>query len=1062
MGKKVKTKGKNPRKAQQQQQREPTAAATPSDAGSEDAAAAAVVQDAGNSTEEAAGPASASGREQCGHYGGDSAKLDMILLEIMSSKHFASCEHCRDDAPRKKGGGGGGKEKGGKQQKKKGGGPKGATAKKQAKAQKSDIWVCLDCGRHFCGGEVDMSKPYGHARRHAKQDRHWWAARFDDPTVAFCLSCEKEVSIEMPRIETVAAAPAEVGGAVDRDIGLFNLHGSVIRGLPNLGNTCFFNAVMQSLLALDRLRNKMLGPDVPTGALLMSLKKLFIETSASNDVGGALSPKNLFSNICSKYPQFRGYQMQDSHELLRCFLDGLHTEEIEARKLADEPSSAGVPTIVDSIFGGQLSSTVSSTECTHNSVKHDQFLDLSLPVPSRRPPAKSVSSPPAKRTKQSLRDRNKNRRYGKIVAQVSPTIEASKKEKIQTVAECNDSQIPGSELGQVVSEKEPEPSECSESCASVPNQEQTGTSNVEDGLVGDIWLDYLDDADEAKSEILDSANSTEAGQIWEDGGVVIYGPPTQDDALLKEQVLGSEHSGENHVDDGASSQPVILLPYKEFGSTPEEMDGTTENPQKPEDAVPPPAVSPLTEDNTLLASVGDGDQDDYAGLGDMFNEPEATSEVKKDTGTVEDINVMAWSSNSAEDEVDDSNAPVSVEGCLALFTEAELLSEPWHCEHCSNSVACANTIDGKDDEMVISANERKDGEEMMAGGDETQGGDKLIANCIEKEGIDQNMATDGCSDNLNAGMNSKEGGCANSSLAGADNSCDANFPEDGEVALLKTGTLLVVDKTEQENNKAYHLETRDLNNSAVEYTSSSKPSQESAQRKDERNVDVASEETTAPQCCDNESASCSTTSKNEVECGAGAEEIVTSSLPSETQRILPGERDNEDVVTRNQGRRKRMKMLGKAHQGQDNQNEQKESGKKVFRAAMRRILISKAPPVLTINLNRFSQDSHGRFKKLKGHVRFKETLDVRPFMDPRSEENKNTTYRLVGVVEHSGTITGGHYVAFVRTGKIGGRQQRNTDSKSWFYASDAQVRESSLEEVLRCEAYILFYERVGD
>ena len=73
-------------------------------------------------------------------------------------------------------------------------------------------------------------------------------------------------------------------------------------------------------------------------------------------------PESLFSSICSKYPQFKGYQMQDSHELLRCFLDGLGTEETEARKLEEDATSAGVPTIVESIFGGQLSSTVSSTE----------------------------------------------------------------------------------------------------------------------------------------------------------------------------------------------------------------------------------------------------------------------------------------------------------------------------------------------------------------------------------------------------------------------------------------------------------------------------------------------------------------------------------------------------------------------------------------------------------------------------------------------------------------------------------------------------------------------------
>jgi ubiquitin carboxyl-terminal hydrolase 16/45 len=91
----------------------------------------------------------------------------------------------------------------------------------------------------------------------------------------------------------------------------------------------------------------------------------------------------------------------------------------------------------------------------------------------------------------------------------------------------------------------------------------------------------------------------------------------------------------------------------------------------------------------------------------------------------------------------------------------------------------------------------------------------------------------------------------------------------------------------------------------------------------------------------------------------------------------------EEGFTRNIGRRKKMQMVGKAHKGEDDQNKQKEVETKGVRAAMRRILISKAPPVLTITLNRFSHDYHGCFKKLKGHVRFKETLNLRPFMDPR-------------------------------------------------------------------------------
>lgn len=1061
MGKNEKAKRKNPRKAHERD-----LPASSSEVGPGDAAS----QDASHSAEEAA--ASANGREHCGHYGRDNAHLDKVLLEILSSKHVASCEHCREDAPRKKGGAGS-REKGGKQ-KKKGGASKGATAKAQAKADTSHTWVCLDCGRHFCGGAADDTKPYGHARRHAKQDRHWWAARYDDPTVAYCLSCEKEVSVEMPKLETVVAPAVEdkVAGAADTDLcGLVNPDANVIKGLPNLGNTCFFNAVLQSILAVDRLRRKMLGPDVPTGALAMSLKKLFAETSASNHAGGALSPKNLFSSICSKYPQFRGYQMQDSHELLRCFLDGLRMEETEARKLAEEASDAGVPTIVDSIFGGQLSSTVSSTECSHSSVKHDQFLDLSLPVPSRRPPTKSVSSPPVKRTKQSIRDRNKNRRYGKVPARASPSVE-SNKEQVQSIAERN-SQIPGSELEQVVSEKDAEPSGCSESCGSVPNQEQNATTNVENSI---CWLDYVADADETKSEILDSADSTETGQIWECRDAA-HGPlHPQDDALPKEQILGSEHSGENTVDDDASLQTVILLPYKEFGTTAKERDEAIENPYNSECTVPPLVVSPVRENNTQPEYCGDVEQDDYVGLGDMFNEPEVTSEVKKEAGKVEDIDVMAWSSNSADDEVDDSNAPVSVEGCLAVYTEPELLSEPWLCEHCTNA-ARINTNERENVmEMKDRANEIKDGEEMMADGDGKKDGEKLTVSCSKQVDIDQVMGTDGCkkhidqimatgdcSDNMHSDMHCKEGGCVNPSLADPEQKCDGNFPDIENTSMQRTDVVFTMNETEQSSSQTSHKE-QCMDLKSLEPESSSLNNQQhdsSVQYNDCHNVDITVKGASAPLSC-GDSVSCNATNNVEAQPVGGAEEVVSSSLPSDAQKTLLGAKDNEDAITKNQGRRKRMKMVGKAQLVQGNQNKQKEDETKVFRAALRRILISKSPPVLTINLNRFSQDSHGRYKKLKGHVRFNEMLDIQPFMDPRCKVNNSSTYRLVGVVEHLGTMTSGHYIAYARACKIGGRQQQSSGSKSWFYASDGQVREASLEEVLNCEAYILFYERVGD
>lgn len=65
------------------------------------------------------------------------------------------------------------------------------------------------------------------------------------------------------------------------------------------------------------------------------------------------------------------------------------------------------------------------------------------------------------------------------------------------------------------------------------------------------------------------------------------------------------------------------------------------------------------------------------------------------------------------------------------------------------------------------------------------------------------------------------------------------------------------------------------------------------------------------------------------------------------------------------------------------------------------------------------------------------------------------------MVEHLGSMGGGHYVAYVRGGtKSTGKAEKENGDSVWYYASDAYVREVSFEEVLRCEAYILFYEEI--
>ena len=79
----------------------------------------------------------------------------------------------------------------------------------------------------------------------------------------------------------------------------------------------------------------------------------------------------------------------------------------------------------------------------------------------------------------------------------------------------------------------------------------------------------------------------------------------------------------------------------------------------------------------------------------------------------------------------------------------------------------------------------------------------------------------------------------------------------------------------------------------------------------------------------------------------------------------------------------------------------------------------------------------------------------------RSGDKDNARYCLVGVIEHCGrTVTVGHFVAYVRGSRISSEQETSCNTSSWFRALDKSIREVSLDQVLKCEAFLLFYEKV--
>ncbi|KAM7129219.1 ubiquitin carboxyl-terminal hydrolase 16 isoform 2-T3 [Ciconia maguari] len=315
------------------------------------------------------------------------------------------------------------------------------------------IWLCLKCGHRGCGRNSQEQ----HALKHyttPRSDPHCLVLSLDNWSV-WCYICDnevpyntstrlgqtvdyvrKQVCTDSSRTEKQQENKEYENKKVEKDskneqekevsLKEENSHSSTnlevtVKGLSNLGNTCFFNAVMQNLSQTPVLREllkeaKMPGTTVKIESPELSMEPQLIKldqpgpltlamyqflTEMQETKKGVVTPKELFAQVCKKAIRFKGYQQQDSHELLRYLLDGMRAEEIQQisvgilkaladsnkqneeelkKKIKEYEKKKGIQSFVDRIFGGELTSTIMCEECRTVSLVHESFLDLSLPV----------------------------------------------------------------------------------------------------------------------------------------------------------------------------------------------------------------------------------------------------------------------------------------------------------------------------------------------------------------------------------------------------------------------------------------------------------------------------------------------------------------------------------------------------------------------------------------------------------------------------------------------------------------------------------------------------------
>ena len=174
-----------------------------------------------------------------------------------------------------------------------------------------------------------------------------------------------------------------------------------IRGLKNLGSTCYMNCILQCLSHTLPLRQFYVSDEYKQylnnrGDLSTAFKDVMIKLW-NTTLEYSVDPYDLKREVRAKTDIFSDNRQHDAHEFLRFLLNELH-EEINRASEEGRKSPADNETLeeacaryltwedsrISQLFSGMLRSEVCCSVCNNQSTAYIPFMDLSLPILERQ------------------------------------------------------------------------------------------------------------------------------------------------------------------------------------------------------------------------------------------------------------------------------------------------------------------------------------------------------------------------------------------------------------------------------------------------------------------------------------------------------------------------------------------------------------------------------------------------------------------------------------------------------------------------------------------------------